>query len=148
MIFLARTAAHDESLARNPWILEYTFLGCMMVADKRFSLGVDVGGTFTDFVLLDEITGRISIGKDLTTPSDPSVSNASGDSDLLKGRRDVYFPGRGMVPATPVYDRYRLSAGARFAGPAVFEERESTFVVGFDARIRVDQALNLVAELN
>ena len=83
MIFLARPAAHDESLARNPWILEYTFLGCMMVADKRFSLGVDVGGTFTDFVLLDEITGRISIGKDLTTPSDPSDAMVTGTVKLL-----------------------------------------------------------------
>ena len=35
-------------------------------------LGVDAGGTFTDFVLLDEKTGRIAIGKVLTTPSDPS----------------------------------------------------------------------------
>ena len=49
----------------------------------RFSLGVDVGGTFTDFVLLDETTGRISIGKDLTTPSDPSEAMMTGTAQLL-----------------------------------------------------------------
>ena len=43
---------------------------------------------------------------------------------------------------------HRLSAGATFEGPAVFEEHESTFVVGFGAEIRVDPALNLIAELS
>ena len=46
------------------------------------------------------------------------------------------------------YDRYQLGAGATFDGPAVFEEHESTFVVGCDATVHVDAALNLIAELN
>jgi N-methylhydantoinase A len=37
-----------------------------------YRLGVDVGGTFTDGVLLDEQSGAISIDKILTTPDDPS----------------------------------------------------------------------------
>ena len=36
-----------------------------------YRLGVDVGGTFTDFVLLNVLTGDIHRGKCLTTPSDP-----------------------------------------------------------------------------
>ena len=35
-------------------------------------LGVDIGGTFTDFALLDTRTGSIATGKCLTTPDDPS----------------------------------------------------------------------------
>ena len=31
---------------------------------------------------------------------------------------------------TAVYDRYALPTGTRIAGPAVFEENESTFVIG------------------
>ena len=50
---------------------------------KHFSLGVDVGGTFTDFVLLDEKSGRISIGKVLTTPTDPSDAMVAGSRDVL-----------------------------------------------------------------
>ena len=30
----------------------------------------------------------------------------------------------------PVYDRYQVARGAQFAGPAIVEERESTFVIG------------------
>jgi N-methylhydantoinase A len=37
-----------------------------------YRLGVDVGGTFTDGVLIDEKSGAISIDKVLTTPDDPS----------------------------------------------------------------------------
>ena len=60
----------------------------------------------------------------------------------------MYFAERGLVPDVPVYDRYRISARAKFEGPAVFEEHESTFVVGFGAAVRVDAALNLIAELS
>jgi N-methylhydantoinase A len=36
--------------------------------------GVDIGGTFTDLILLDEATGEFVIGKTLTTPQDPSLA--------------------------------------------------------------------------
>ena len=35
--------------------------------DKRVRVGVDVGGTFTDFVLVDEARDLIFTGKRLTT---------------------------------------------------------------------------------
>jgi N-methylhydantoinase A len=37
----------------------------------RFRLGVDVGGTFTDFVLVEQATGALFREKCLTTPDDP-----------------------------------------------------------------------------
>ncbi len=40
--------------------------------EKDYRLGCDIGGTFTDFVLLDDKTGQIRTGKCLTTPRDPS----------------------------------------------------------------------------
>ena len=46
-----------------------------------------------------------------------------------------------------VYDRYALGPGATFNGPALVEERESTCCIGPDARVSVDQFLNLVIEL-
>ena len=39
----------------------------------RYRLGVDVGGTFTDGILIDEKTGETRIAKVPSTPSDPSV---------------------------------------------------------------------------
>ena len=39
----------------------------------RYRVGVDIGGTFTDFVLVDGETGRVRLHKCLTTPKDPSA---------------------------------------------------------------------------
>ena len=41
-------------------------------------VGCDIGGTFTDFVVLDEATGEITVEKALTTPADPSVGLLDG----------------------------------------------------------------------
>ena len=49
--------------------------------------------------------------------------------------------------SAPIYDRYALRAGARFAGPAVIEERESTCVVGPNAWVSVDALRSLIVEL-
>ncbi len=47
-------------------------------------LGIDVGGTFTDFVLLDDV-GRIRIHKLLTTTHDQSKAILQGINDLRAG---------------------------------------------------------------
>ncbi len=41
-------------------------------------LGIDIGGTFTDFVLLDDTTGQTHTYKCLTTPRDPSDAIEEG----------------------------------------------------------------------
>ncbi len=46
-------------------------------------LGVDVGGTFTDLVVVDESTGALRVGKVLTTPKDPAQGVESGIVSLL-----------------------------------------------------------------
>ncbi len=51
-------------------------------------LGVDIGGTFTDFVLVEE--GKITVHKRLTTPSDPSAALLAGVEHLcLPAHADV-----------------------------------------------------------
>ncbi len=69
-----------------------------------------------------------------------------GTGEPLKGQRDVYFPETGFAPCD-VYDRYALSPGDTFEGPAVVEERESTTVVGPGAKVTVDESLNLLCDL-
>jgi N-methylhydantoinase A len=53
----------------------------------RYRAGVDIGGTFTDLLLLDEHTGETIIGKILTTPGDPSVAVIQGLQALLAERQ-------------------------------------------------------------
>jgi N-methylhydantoinase A len=56
----------------------------------------------------------------------------------VKGQRPAYSPmARKFIPYT-VYDRYKLFPAAQFPGPAIIEERESTLIVGEDARVSVD----------
>ena len=43
----------------------------------QYILGVDIGGTFTDFSLLDE-SGHISLWKEATTPKNPSEAVQHG----------------------------------------------------------------------
>lgn len=54
------------------------------MADKGvFRLGCDIGGTFTDFVLVDSGSGKILTNKCLTTPGDPSEAVEQGIGELL-----------------------------------------------------------------
>jgi N-methylhydantoinase A len=47
-------------------------------------IGVDVGGTFTDFVLHDPARNLVATGKRLTTPDDPSEAIVAGIARLLE----------------------------------------------------------------
>jgi N-methylhydantoinase A len=49
----------------------------------HYRVGVDIGGTFTDLVLAESGTGKLHIGKTLTTPHDPSEAVAVGLRELL-----------------------------------------------------------------
>jgi N-methylhydantoinase A len=49
----------------------------------RWRIGVDIGGTFTDFVMLDVRTGQLHHEKVLTTPHDPSIALLDGIGRLL-----------------------------------------------------------------
>jgi N-methylhydantoinase A len=60
-------------------------------------------------------------------------SAASGEAtgaQPQRGTRSAWFPSLGGYVETPVYDRYALTPGLAFTGPALVEERESTLVVG------------------
>ena len=47
-----------------------------------FRMGIDIGGTFTDFALVDGRTGRLAVHKQLTTPDDPSRAVLEGVKHL------------------------------------------------------------------
>ena len=73
-------------------------------------LGIDVGGTFTDFVLLDVAGGRIVTHKELTTPHDPAAA-------ILEGVRTLVAD-HGVDPATAV-----VIHGTTLVSNAVIERR-------------------------
>jgi N-methylhydantoinase A len=77
----------------------------------------------------------------------PQLARASGDVlEAKKGTRRAYFGARPGHIECPVFDRYRLRAGHRFAGAALIEERETTTVVGPGGAFEVDRFGVLVLE--
>ena len=52
----------------------------------RYRLGIDVGGTFTDYVIQDRETGRLTVGKHPTRPSDLTAGIIKGLVGVLQGR--------------------------------------------------------------
>ncbi|MCX6059765.1 MAG: hydantoinase/oxoprolinase family protein [Chloroflexi bacterium] len=63
-------------------------------------LGCDIGGTFTDFVLLDDETGQILVYKCLTTPGDPSDAIEEGIRDLTLRVPDLPLKMREVIHGT------------------------------------------------
>ena len=47
------------------------------------ALGIDIGGTFTDLVVIDRHSGNIDTAKVLTTPDDPATGVLTGIAELL-----------------------------------------------------------------
>ena len=66
----------------------------------------------------------------------------------LKGTRPVFFPDEGKMISTRVWDRYALEPGVSIDGPAVFEENESTFIVGPNSTARLLADGSILAEAN
>ena len=62
-----------------------------------------------------------------------------GDFPPMKAHRSTYCDHRRFAS--------QMAFLARFAGPALIEERESTCVVGPESEVEVDRFLNLVIEL-
>src|ERR1700722_1337485 len=52
-------------------------------ARRRYRFGFDIGGTFTDFVLMDVESGRLATYKTLTTPASPAEAALGGWAHLL-----------------------------------------------------------------
>ncbi|WP_142846741.1 hydantoinase/oxoprolinase family protein [Telmatospirillum sp. J64-1] len=69
-----------------------------------YRIGVDVGGTFTDFTLLNETSGEVLFYKVSSTPSDPSEAIRTGTRALLDEfsvkPEEVSFMGHGTTVAT------------------------------------------------
>jgi len=65
-----------------------------------------------------------------------------------KGMRPVFFPDENKTIQTRVWDRYALAPGVKIDGPAVFEEDESTFIVGPNATARLLADGSILAEAN
>ena len=84
-------------------------------------LGVDIGGTFTDLVWVDDVTGDVRVGKLLTTPKDPAQAVEQGVLALLQEAGAAAGGVRGLIHGTTL----ATNALIERKGGAV-EDRKST----------------------
>jgi N-methylhydantoinase A len=54
-----------------------------LASEPRLRIGIDTGGTFTDVVAYDEVSGELAVTKTPTTPTDPSVGFVAGLAKVL-----------------------------------------------------------------
>ncbi len=77
------------------------------MSSARYRLGIDVGGTFTDVVALEERTGQVFIDKVPSTPRDPAVGVLNGIAAILRDRaiqpEQVGFIAHGTTVATNAF---------------------------------------------
>ena len=81
-----------------------------MIAIPKTRIGVDTGGTFTDFILLDP-SGTLHVHKLRSTPHDPSQAILEGIADLVKARAELEVTHGSTVATNAVLER----KGARIA---------------------------------
>jgi N-methylhydantoinase A len=107
----------------------------------RYRVTVDTGGTFSDFVYLDEATGAVTIAKVASTPDDPSCAIIHGVEGLLAqgiAPQDIAFfchgttvgtnallEGKGARTGLLVTEGFRgiypVGEQSRPYGPAIFD---------------------------
>jgi N-methylhydantoinase A len=76
----------------------------------------------------------------------PRPMQGADASAAIVGRRDVWFAEAAGFVACPIYDRDRLDAGNRIAGPAIVEQMDATTVIPPAMTARVEPYLNLILE--
>jgi len=72
------------------------------VTTRRYRLGIDIGGTFTDVTLLDSVTGAVQIGKVSSTPADPSRGFIAATERMLQQAAIIPADVEYLVHATTV----------------------------------------------
>ena len=98
-----------------------------------YRLGIDIGGTFTDAILLNEDTGEMRIGKVPSTPHDPSLGFVQAVERILKENRVATADVRYVVHATTVATNATSgTALTRYIGVAV-EPINGSGLTGADA---------------
>ena len=75
----------------------FSVIGNLM---SRYRLGVDIGGTFTDFSVVDEVTGEVKVEKMLTSSDAPERTVLQGVDNLADTIPDMLIQANEVIHAT------------------------------------------------
>ena len=105
------------------------------------------GRTYPD-TPVEFINFRVRVGLPKKLLQLPKWTKGGSLEEAIKGKRKAYSPMLGDFIDYTVFDRYTLSAGVEFEGPAIIEEPDTTIVVFPNQRVNVDEVGNIIIEVN
>ncbi|NPT38245.1 hydantoinase/oxoprolinase family protein [Paraburkholderia xenovorans] len=122
--------------------------GCVSALPKLFDAAyMKVFGVTVPGQPVEVVTWRLEAVERRRRGVAHRLASYGASDSPLKGTRQAYDPDAANYVAYKVYDRYRLSPGASVEGPALFEELESTTVIGSGMHATVDPSLNLIVQV-
>jgi N-methylhydantoinase A len=132
----------SEIIVRLPEPLTETGVRAEFEAAYKALFARTPPGAAVQFVAL-----RLSVSAPMPGSGDKLELPRHASTKAHKGVRPVFFPDENKTLQTKVWDRYALAPGMRIEGPAVFEEDESTFIVGPGATARLLADGSILAEV-
>lgn len=99
-----------------------------------YRIGVDIGGTFTDFALLNDNTGALAIHKQLTTPRDPAASVLEGCRILLDANKVAIADVTAVVHGTTLVTNAVIERRGAVTGALVTKGFRDVFDIGLERR--------------
>ena len=109
-----------------------------------YRLGVDIGGTFTDFALLDEATGQLAVLKLASTPERPAASVGDGVTALTERQGVSPEAIRAFVHGTTLAVNTVIERKGAVAGLLITQGFRDVLGIG---RHRIPDVFNFFAEL-
>lgn len=85
-------------------------------------LGIDIGGTFTDFVLFDETAGQFYTSKTLSTPHDPAEAVLSHLA-VIRRQGSNRLPAEDLTTTWPSSPKLSIVHGSTVATNALLERK-------------------------
>jgi len=104
------------------------------MSTRRYRIGVDVGGTFTDFVLIDIGSGELAREKCLTTPDDPVVGIMHGIERLVASGTVTASQIDGIAHATTLVTNTLIERKGAPTGLLTTEGFRDSLELGSDMR--------------
>src|SRR5215471_10083518 len=99
-----------------------------------YRIGVDIGGTFTDFALFDARGNRMAIHKRLTTPHDPSEAVLSGLAALIDQNGVAIGDVTNVVHGTTLVTNAVIERRGAVTGMLVTQGFSDILDMGFERR--------------
>ncbi len=100
----------------------------------KYQLGIDIGGTFTDLVLLEEKTGKLFFGKTLTTYDNPSNGIINGTKELLSKHQVSASDLSGIVHGTTLVTNSIIERRGALTGFITTKGFEDVLEIGRELR--------------